>query len=212
MPGMRLVLNMHSYCDEHMGIVFCSISWKEKQKGTGQKKRAERALMGYVANEMLQHFFLREQGCQSILGHGAVKKVWTQWVRMEGEGSSAKKKEKKHKHTQKSDMMEERNGNEKNSCTTRGLQGLRGSQWATADSQNGLILPLSWPGIRLVLYNRSHWAEQNGTLFASAKSCAPVSATSESVKQKTSTKTLSKIQTNLQKLGLEKSKGSSQKT
>lgn len=94
MPGMRLVLNMHSYCDEHMGIVFCSISWKEKQKGTGQIKRAERALMGYVANEMLQHFFLREQGCQSILGHGAVKKVWTQWVRMEGEGSSAKKKEK----------------------------------------------------------------------------------------------------------------------
>lgn len=39
-----------------------------------------------------------------------------------------RKKMQAHTHTQKSDMMEECNSNEKNSCTARRLQGLRGSQ------------------------------------------------------------------------------------
>ena len=34
-PGVRLVLNIRSYWDEHMGIVFRSMSWK-KQERRGQ--------------------------------------------------------------------------------------------------------------------------------------------------------------------------------
>lgn len=36
-PGTRLVLNIRSYWDEHIGMVFCSISCKAKRK-TKEKK------------------------------------------------------------------------------------------------------------------------------------------------------------------------------